>query len=205
MTASVLMNFSNRIGESSSSSCRDKGWGWVDAGAWCLSSLGMRSCRHGVMARARPPTPDKHKAPTPPHIHPLSLQDENAPPSSLPPSVVNIHQDGETVPSTIPPFDCQNPLGTRGGVGRMWGPCACPRPIHVIRRNITQPTESRCHEDKHKTPTLHHIHPLSLQDGARTFPHSVVKNHQDGECAFPVLVVTNHHYASNAGIAHSSV
>jgi len=29
---------------------------------------------------------------------------------------------------------------------------------------MKSPEESRCHEDKHKAPTLHHIHPLSLQD-----------------------------------------
>src|SRR5579872_717258 len=36
----------------------------------------------------------------------------------------------------------QRPVGTRGGVGWMWGPCACPRPVHVIRRDIIIPREN---------------------------------------------------------------
>ncbi|MGH2494322.1 MAG: hypothetical protein ACRDIV_06410, partial [Ktedonobacteraceae bacterium] len=48
--------------------------------------------------------PDKHKAPTPLHIRPLSLQDEEASSllSSFPSSVVKVHQDGET---PFPDFD----------------------------------------------------------------------------------------------------
>src|SRR6266446_5879427 len=55
-------------------SCRDKGRGGVDEGAWCLSSLG---CDH--LASRNPNESkshqDKHQAPTLPHIRPLSLQD----------------------------------------------------------------------------------------------------------------------------------
>src|SRR5216683_5965910 len=36
---------------------------------------------------------------------------------------------------------------------------------HLASRN---PTGSRCHEDKHKAPTLPHIRPLSLQDPIRS-------------------------------------
>src|SRR6266446_8294896 len=55
-------------------SCRDKGRGGVDEGAWCLSWLG------GDLGAPRSPhwlalPPDKHQAPTLPHIRPLSLQD----------------------------------------------------------------------------------------------------------------------------------
>src|SRR5229473_6388872 len=53
-----------------------------------------------------------------------------------------------------------------------WG---CDR---VASRN---PDHASCHQDKHKAPTLLHVHPLSLQDGGRhshSFPDSVVKNHQ---------------------------
>ncbi len=61
----------------------------------------------------------------------------------------------------------------------MRGPCACPGwgatcLLHAV------PTGSRCHQDKHKAPTLPHIRPLSLQDpmrsstfirGTRSHPH----------------------------------
>ena len=43
-------------------------------------------------------------------------------------------------------------------------------------------TESPSHQDKHKAPTLPHIHPLSLQDeggGFVSLLHSVGKVHQD--------------------------
>jgi hypothetical protein len=40
------------------------------------------------------PNEDKHKAPTHPRIHPLSLQDGGERFLSFPDSVVNIHQDG---------------------------------------------------------------------------------------------------------------
>src|SRR5216683_2800532 len=49
-------------------SCRDKGRGGVDEGAWCLSWLGCDL----VAPRSHQ---DKHQAPTLPHIRPLSLQD----------------------------------------------------------------------------------------------------------------------------------
>src|SRR5229473_7409494 len=32
------------------------------------------------------------------------------------------------------------------------------------------PDHSSCHEDKHKAPTLLHVHPLSLQDAGRHSP-----------------------------------
>jgi len=43
------------------------------------------------------------------------------------------------------------------------------------------PDHSSCHQDKHKAPSLLHVHPLSLQDGGRhshSFPDSVGKHHQ---------------------------
>ena len=59
--------------------------------------------------------------------------------------------------------DRMGPVGTRGGVEWMRGPCACPHwgatgLLHEV------PTGSRCHQDKHKAPTLPLIRPLSLQD-----------------------------------------
>src|SRR6266446_8560041 len=55
-------------------SCRDKGRGGVDEGAWCLSWLG-----YDHLASRNPNAwkshHDKHQAPTLPHIRPLSLQD----------------------------------------------------------------------------------------------------------------------------------
>src|SRR6266851_4126265 len=61
----------------------------------------------------------------------------------------------------------QGPVGTRGGVEWMRGPCACPRwgatcLLHAV------PKGSRCHQDKHQAPTLPHIRPLSLQDPIRS-------------------------------------
>src|SRR5229473_8399905 len=61
----------------------------------------------------------------------------------------------------------QGPVGTRGGVEWMRGPCACPGGgatclLHAV------PKGSRCHQDKHKAPTLPHIRPLSLQDPIRS-------------------------------------
>ncbi len=66
--------------------CRDKGWGGVDEGALCLSSLRYD---HAVLRNPDESRcdEDKHKAPTLPLIHSLSLQ------------------DGET---RITEFDCQN-------------------------------------------------------------------------------------------------
>src|SRR5713226_5518896 len=61
----------------------------------------------------------------------------------------------------------QGPVGTRGRVEWMRGPCACPRwgatcLLHAV------PTGSRCHQDKHQAPSLPHIRPLSLQDPIRS-------------------------------------
>src|SRR5713101_2787314 len=55
-------------------SCRDKGRGGVDEGALCLSWLGcdLGALRNPKGSRCHQ---DKHKAPTLPHIRPLSLQD----------------------------------------------------------------------------------------------------------------------------------
>src|SRR5947209_3485227 len=55
------------------------------------------------------------------------------------------------------------PVGTRGGVEWMRGPCACPGWAATCWLHAV-PKESRCHQDKHKAPTLPHIRPLSLQD-----------------------------------------
>gem|GEM_PF-563898 len=54
--------------------CRDKGMRGVDAGALCLSGEGRSgNARHGTPTESRRKE-DKHKAPTLPNIHPLSLQ-----------------------------------------------------------------------------------------------------------------------------------
>ena len=57
-----------------SASCRDKGRGGVDEGALCLS---WSECDHLASRNpnASKSEEDKHKAPTLPHIRPLSLQD----------------------------------------------------------------------------------------------------------------------------------
>src|SRR5258708_34286702 len=67
-----------------------------------------------------------------------------------------------------------HPVGTRGGGAlclSWWGG------DRLASRN---PDHSSGHQDKHKAPTLLHVHPLSLQDGGRhsqSFPDSVGNNH----------------------------
>jgi hypothetical protein len=67
------LNNQDRKGEAVSS-CRDRGWGGADAGTLCLSVSPSRT----PWALAKRPTrlaePDRHKAPTPALIRPLSLQ-----------------------------------------------------------------------------------------------------------------------------------
>src|SRR5260221_11486368 len=78
----------------------------------------------------------------------------------------------------------QGPVGTRGRVGWMRGPGACPRGDATILPHGT-PTNRRATRDKHQAPTLLLVHPLSLQDGGRhshSSPHSVINIHQ-GACS----------------------
>src|SRR5712692_11255800 len=78
----------------------------------------------------------------------------------------------------------RRPVGTRGGVGRMRGPCACPGGS-VIPLGFRMPFASlHPAPDKHKAPTLPHVRSLSLQDGATSLPYSIVKIHQDGDVRF---------------------
>jgi hypothetical protein len=69
-----------------------------EEGALCLSSSSSgHSVRHQVIPNESACHEDKHKAPTRPHIHPLSLQDTGDAGGrfqSLPYSVGKIHQDG---------------------------------------------------------------------------------------------------------------
>ena len=65
-------------------------------------------------------------------------------------------------------------VGTRGGVGRMRGPRACPRPVGLpthehpeYHRNRTLP------QDKHKAPSPPFRRPLSLQQTLRDESHPV--------------------------------
>jgi hypothetical protein len=71
-TNAVIMSIGT-LASQSSSSCRDKGWGGVDEGALCLSSSGYDplALRNPDESRSHK---DKHKSPTHPHVHPLSLQ-----------------------------------------------------------------------------------------------------------------------------------
>ena len=70
------MNFANQIGEwERPASCRDKGWGGVDEGALCLSWWRVPHLAGDPQyLTAAWGEQDKHKAPTHPHVHPLSLQ-----------------------------------------------------------------------------------------------------------------------------------
>src|SRR5216684_1678679 len=82
----------------------------------------------------------------------------------------------------VRPASCMHPVGTRGGVGWMRGPGACPGGDETGRLASGNPDHSSCHQDKHQAPTLPHIRPLSLQDGGGrlpSFPYSVVNIHQD--------------------------
>src|SRR5579863_247775 len=70
------MNFAGQIGKKEKRSlhnCRDRGRRGVDAGASCLSSLGYDPLASLDLTESCGEK-DKHKAPTLPHIHPLSLQ-----------------------------------------------------------------------------------------------------------------------------------
>src|SRR5437588_6289803 len=88
------------------------------------------------------------------------------PPTSAPPPLV---------PTTNPTETC---VGTRCGVWRMWGPCACPRPVGLPTRRpcacprpVGLPTYEHpayhrnrpLPQDKHKAPTYPFHHPLSLR------------------------------------------
>src|SRR5713101_6711733 len=79
----------------------------------------------------------------------------------------------------------QGPVGTRGGVEWMRRPCACPRwgatcLLHAV------PTGARCHQDKHKAPTLPHIRPLSLQDGDTRIPIRLSTIIRTGNAHYPI-------------------
>src|SRR5690349_1452117 len=93
------------------------------------------------------------------------------------------------------------PVGTRGGVGWMRGPCACPRRVATTR--------SRDEQDKHKAHTPPLIHPLSLQDGRERFlflPGSIGKVHQDaGALPCPDLLVKVHSRPSIADLFTQSI
>src|SRR5581483_3652635 len=85
-------------------------------------------------------------------------------------------------------------VGTRGGCGEGWGPCACPHGIMILlrcdemRREVREPGEACRHEDKHQTPASSPLIPLSLQDGDAppSLTHSVGKVHQDDEEDYPI-------------------
>src|SRR6266851_6010083 len=68
-------------------SCRDKGWGGVDEGALCLSSLGCGLCApRSPQGIALPP--GQAQGPTHLRIRPLSLQ--NAGDASVPMGVITL-------------------------------------------------------------------------------------------------------------------
>ncbi len=72
-----LIEWSN-LSHPSVPTCRDRGKGRVDEGALCLSSSPPDSLVSGN-PRKSDGEQDRHKAPTHPPIHPLSLQDEGDP------------------------------------------------------------------------------------------------------------------------------
>ncbi len=66
------------------------------------------------------------------------------------------------------------PVGTRGGCGAGWGPCACPWSL-FDSSGFREARWSHSDEDKHKAPSSTPPRPLSLQDAGRTFPDALVK------------------------------
>jgi len=84
-----------------------------------------------------------------------------------------------------------------GGVERMRGPCACPCVI-TIRLMFCVGSISRPDEDKHKAPTLLHIHPLSLQNTQTcALRVLIVKIHQRRHCWKKVLYILWQHILSS--------
>src|SRR5579859_220446 len=72
--------------------CRDGGKGGVGEGALCLSSSQHDSAWFRNTGESHPHE-DRHRAPSHPNIHPLSLQDGGGCFVSFLDSVVNIHQN----------------------------------------------------------------------------------------------------------------
>src|SRR5712692_11796336 len=75
------------------------------------------------------------------------------------------------------------PVGTRGGCGAGWRPCACPGG-NALHWGLCGANRSHPNQDKHKAPSSTPPRPLSLQDpGTQAsqwigFPDSVVNIHQ---------------------------
>src|SRR5581483_1467057 len=97
-------------------------------------------------------------------------------------------------------------VGTRGGVGWRWGPCACPRAGTVLSAFSDGQRPALPTPDKHKAPTSTPLIPLSLQEARLPpitlfvrqkssgceappplLPRSVVTVHQDGYDSLPLL------------------
>src|SRR5216684_833355 len=83
------------------------------------------------------------------------------------------------------------PVGTRGGVGWMRGPCACPRPSVTILPHGT-PTNRIATRTSTRLPPCPTSAPCPYRTGIHAFPSLVVKNHQDGAAPLPHSVVNIH-------------
>src|SRR5216684_3591056 len=70
------------------------------------------------------------------------------------------------------------PVGTRGGVGWMRGPCACPRPSVTILPHGT-PTNRIATRTSTRPPPCPSSAPCPYRTGIHAFPSLVVNNHQD--------------------------
>src|SRR5579859_3713282 len=112
------------------SSCRDRGRGGVDVGALCLSSCGCYLFASGNLDESGGPDEDRHKAPTLPRIHSLSLQNRRCIKCSLHRSrTTALRMTGEHVTiilrSPYKVYDCIPAKTTAGGShsykkGRRW-------------------------------------------------------------------------------------
>ena len=77
-------------------------------------------------------------------------------------------------------------VGTRGGCGVGWGPCACPPRGSTHRFASGEANGSVGRADRHKTPSSAPPRPLSLQEGR-------------GSTSFPLLLVKLHYRAQGWG------
>ena len=89
---------------------------------------------------------------------------------------------------------CLRPVGTRGGRGEGWWPCACPggltSGLGCVRPTGLLPTRT----------STRPLRPLSLQDAGRTFPHSVGKVHQEaGDASVPIITSFDRQKLSGRG------
>ena len=116
----TLMNCDDRMG-----SCRDKGRMWGRVGAWCLSwwqrdPVGISWSKQVAPQRGQAPGPLIHSTP------PLVPTGRGTHLSRFDCQTSSGRWGRKRSDGAITRFDCHHSVGTRGGYGAGWGPCACP-------------------------------------------------------------------------------